>query len=101
MLANLPPQCVEAFTGVSNVSVFADIQEDDTVLDLGCGAGLDSLVAAKRTGPAGTIISVDSTKGIGSRESPELRRQAPSCRSFGQSVSCKHSCSARCATPEP
>jgi arsenite methyltransferase len=58
-LATLPAQCVEAFAGVSNVSVFADIREGDTVLDLGCGAGLDSLIAAKRTGPAGTIIGFD------------------------------------------
>jgi SAM-dependent methyltransferase len=59
LLATLPPQCVDAFTGVSNVSVFADIREGDTVLDLGCGAGLDSLIAAERTGPAGTVIGVD------------------------------------------
>jgi arsenite methyltransferase len=58
-VAALPAQCVEAFTGVSNVSVFADIHNGETVLDLGCGAGLDSLIAAKRTGPAGTVIGVD------------------------------------------
>ncbi len=59
VLATLPSQCVEAFTGVSSVSVFADILHDDTVLDLGCGAGLDSLIAAKRTGPSGTVVGVD------------------------------------------
>src|SRR5258707_1880194 len=59
LLITLPPQCLETFTGVSNVSVFADIRTGDTVLDLGCGAGLDSLIAARRTGPAGTVIGVD------------------------------------------
>ncbi|MBI2679990.1 MAG: methyltransferase domain-containing protein [Candidatus Solibacter usitatus] len=58
-LAALPAECVETFTGVSNVSVFADIRQGDMVLDLGCGAGLDSLIAAQRTGPAGTVIGVD------------------------------------------
>jgi arsenite methyltransferase len=58
-LAALPAHCVEAFTGVSNVSVFADIREGDNVLDLGCGAGLDSLIAAKRTGCSGTVVGVD------------------------------------------
>ena len=58
-LATLPAQCVEAFTGVSNASVFADTRNGDTVLDLGCGAGLDSLIAAKRSAPAGTVIGVD------------------------------------------
>ena len=59
VLAGLPAQCVEAFTGVSNVSIFADIREGGTVLDLGCGAGLDSLIAAKRAGSAGRVIGVD------------------------------------------
>ena len=42
-----------AFTdiaGVSNVSVFADIPEDSSVIDIGCGSGLDSFVASQKTG---------------------------------------------------
>ena len=41
LLDGLPSDCVEAFAGVSNVSVFAEIQRGTTILDLGCGAGLD------------------------------------------------------------
>src|SRR5574340_1038337 len=48
LLASLPSVCVEAFAGVSNVSLFADIAEGATVLDLGCGAGMDTLIAARR-----------------------------------------------------
>jgi arsenite methyltransferase len=59
LLKGLPPACVEAFAGVSNVSVFAQIPGGATVLDLGCGAGLDSLVAARRAGPNGIIVGVD------------------------------------------
>ena len=59
LLDGLPPGCVDAFAGVSNVAVFAQIPEGATVLDLGCGAGLDSLVAAKRCGPKGTVVGVD------------------------------------------
>jgi arsenite methyltransferase len=59
LLAGLPTVCVEAFAGVSNVSVFAQIPEGATVLDLGCGAGLDSLVAASRARPNGTVVGVD------------------------------------------
>jgi len=59
LLADLPALAVEAFTGVSNVAIFADIPEGATVLDLGCGAGLDSLIAAKRVGPAGHVIGLD------------------------------------------
>jgi arsenite methyltransferase len=42
LLDTLPPAAVEAFSGVSNVSLIAEIPEGATVLDLGCGAGLDS-----------------------------------------------------------
>lgn len=59
LLDQLPPECVEAFTGVSNLSLSAEIPKAVTVLDLGCGAGLDSLVAAGRTGPEGTVIGLD------------------------------------------
>lgn len=58
LLDSLPPACVEAFAGVSNVSLFAEISEGATVLDLGCGAGLDSLLAARRA-PSGKVIGVD------------------------------------------
>lgn len=59
LLASLPPDCVEAFTGVSNVSMFAEMPNGAVVLDVGCGAGLDSLIAAKRTGPGGCVIGAD------------------------------------------
>ena len=59
LLAGLPSVSVDAFSGVSNVAVFADIPVGATVLDLGCGAGLDSLIAARRVGPKGAVIGVD------------------------------------------
>ena len=59
LLISLPPVSIDAFSGVSNVAIFADIQVGVTVLDLGCGAGLDSLIAAQRVGPRGRVIGVD------------------------------------------
>ncbi|MDP6537934.1 MAG: methyltransferase domain-containing protein [Planctomycetota bacterium] len=40
---------------------FASVGEGDTVLDLGCGAGLDLLIAAEKVGPTGKVIGVDMT----------------------------------------
>ena len=59
LLETLPPISVEAFAGVSNVAVFAAIPTGATVLDLGCGAGLDSLIAARRVGGGGRVIGID------------------------------------------
>ncbi len=58
-LATLPAAAVDVFTGVSNVSVFADLRPGARVLDLGCGAGLDSLIAARRVGQNGIVVAVD------------------------------------------
>jgi len=64
LLADLPAEAVEAFAGVSNVAVFADLPAGATVLDLGCGAGLDSLIAAGRVGPTGRVIGVDFSQSM-------------------------------------
>ena len=59
LLQSLPESSVKRFTGVSNVSVFAEIQAGSTVLDFGCGAGMDSLIAAVKTGPSGRVHGID------------------------------------------
>lgn len=59
VLDEVPQASVEAFAGVSNVSLFADLPASATVLDLGCGAGMDSIIAARRVGPTGRVIGVD------------------------------------------
>jgi arsenite methyltransferase len=62
LLASLPNAACDAFAGVSNVSLFADVPVGATVLDLGCGAGLDTLIAARRVGSLGKVIGVDFSK---------------------------------------
>ncbi len=59
LLDDLPAISSEAFAGVSNVSISAEIPSGATILDLGCGAGLDALIAARRVGPKGKVIAVD------------------------------------------
>ncbi len=58
-LDRIPDESRDAFAGVSNVSVQAPLREGATVLDIGCGAGLDSLVAADRIGTKGRVIGID------------------------------------------
>ena len=59
LLESLPSVAVDAFAGVSNVAIFAEITAGDHVLDLGCGAGLDSLIAATRVGPTGRVAGIE------------------------------------------
>jgi SAM-dependent methyltransferase len=64
LLNRLPAAAVDAFTGVSNISILAHIPPEATVLDLGCGAGLDSLIAARRVGDAGRVIGIDFSEAM-------------------------------------
>ena len=64
LLAALPAIAADAFTGVSNVAIFADIPAGAIVLDLGCGAGLDSLIAARRVGSTGRVIGFDFSESM-------------------------------------
>ncbi len=60
-LAALPSDCTASFAGVGNPLAIGQIHAGETVLDIGCGAGMDLLLAAGRTGPAGHAIGVDMT----------------------------------------
>ena len=61
-LASLPPDCTASFAGIGNPLAIGPIHPGETVLDVGCGAGMDLLLAAKRTGPEGHAIGVDMTE---------------------------------------
>lgn len=76
VLAELPDVAVDAFTGVSNVSVFASISEGSAVLDVGCGAGLDALVAARRAGKGGHVTGIDFSENMLSRARRATREAA-------------------------
>jgi len=64
LLNRIPKEAAEAFTGVSSVSVQAPIGEGMVAMDVGCGAGLDSIVAAERVGRTGLIIGIDFSAGM-------------------------------------
>jgi len=58
-LAELPQSAIERSLGVANHMRFAAIDPGDTVLDVGCGGGIDSFLAARRTGPSGKVYALD------------------------------------------
>ena len=63
-LAALPLEVTSAFAGVGNPHAVDRIRPGAVVLDIGCGAGTDLLVAAMRTGPTGRAIGVDMTEAM-------------------------------------
>lgn len=60
-LAGIPETSIESFAGTGNPFSLGQIRPGERVVDVGCGAGIDSLIAAKMGGPAGQVIGVDMT----------------------------------------
>src|SRR5713226_451549 len=60
-LANVPEGAVESFAGVANPWTMGRLAPGERVLDLGSGAGTDSLIAARMVGPTGRVTGIDMT----------------------------------------
>lgn len=61
-LSNLPADFTITSFGCGNPLAYSEVREGDVVLDLGPGAGLDLLIAARKVGPSGQVIGVDMTE---------------------------------------
>lgn len=59
ILDKLPQEFTESFTGANNPQSFVDLKEDEVVLDLGCGAGLDLYFYSKSVGNKGKVYGLD------------------------------------------
>jgi arsenite methyltransferase len=58
-LVGVPSATRELALGVGSHLRYADIEPGETILDLGCGAGIDAIMAARRTGPTGRVLALD------------------------------------------
>jgi arsenite methyltransferase len=61
VLRRLPESVLASYCGVGNPFRLGPISRGETILDIGCGAGVDTLVAAIMVGPAGKVTGIDLT----------------------------------------
>ena len=76
LLDGLPSGTVESFTGTGNPFSMGELKPGETVLEIGSGAGLDSLIAARQVAPDGRVIGIDMTDAM-------LKKAAEGARQMG------------------
>jgi len=60
-LSLIPKIARDLSRGCGNPTGFANLQPDETVVDFGCGAGIDVILAAHKIGPGGKVVGIDFT----------------------------------------
>jgi arsenite methyltransferase len=60
-LAGIPEAALASFAGTGSPFLAGELAAGERVVDVGCGAGLDTLIAARMVGAGGTVIGVDMT----------------------------------------
>jgi SAM-dependent methyltransferase len=64
----LPEEVTDSYCGVGNPFALGPINQGEEVLDIGCGSGVDAIMAAMQTGPSGKVTGIDAT--------PEMLKRA-------------------------
>jgi SAM-dependent methyltransferase len=59
-LRAVPETVAASYCGVGNLFSLGPIKEGEAILDIGCGAGVDTILAAMMTGPLGNVVGIDT-----------------------------------------
>lgn len=63
-LEGVPEGSIASFAGTGNPFSLGELRLGERVVDVGCGAGIDSLIAARMVGAEGQVIGIDITEGM-------------------------------------
>ena len=75
-LDGIPEDSIASFAGTGNPFSLGALRPGERVVDVGCGAGIDSLIAARMVGPGGSVIGVDMTPAMLERARASAERGA-------------------------
>ncbi|MDZ7778362.1 MAG: methyltransferase domain-containing protein [Gemmatimonadota bacterium] len=70
----IPEPAIESFAGTGNPFSLGSLEPGERVVDIGCGAGIDSLIAAKMVGTSGETVGVDMTPAMLSKARDSAER---------------------------
>jgi ubiquinone/menaquinone biosynthesis C-methylase UbiE len=75
-LDGIPEDSIASFAGTGNPFSLGALRPGEHVVDVGCGAGIDSLIAARMVGPGGSVVGVDMTPAMLDRARASAERGA-------------------------
>jgi len=78
LLEGIPEESIGRLAGTGNPFALGALQPGETVVELGCGAGMDTLIASRMVGPSGRVLSIDMT--------PEMLEQARAAASAAEAT---------------
>ncbi len=78
ILGNMPDELIESFCGVGNPFTLGQISPEETVLDIGCGAGFDMIIASHLVGRKGKVCGIDITQEMLEKAKKNLEQAAVS-----------------------
>jgi arsenite methyltransferase len=78
LLDGVPREAIASFSGVGNPFRMDGIERGADVLDIGCGSGVDVLVASRLVGPRGSVVGLDMTAAMVERAQDSLSRAGAS-----------------------
>jgi ubiquinone/menaquinone biosynthesis C-methylase UbiE len=81
-LYKLPQTATASFAGVGNPFIMDPLPPGATVIDIGSGAGMDCLLAARRVGQAGSVVGIDMTDAMLQRARTGAAEAGLSCVRF-------------------
>lgn len=61
LLAGIPEEAISRLAGTGNPFALGPLKPGEVVVELGCGAGMDTLIASRMVGPEGRVVSIDMT----------------------------------------
>src|SRR5207253_11214349 len=74
ILDSIPEPTIASFAGTGNPFGAGQILPGERVVDVGCGGGIDSFIAAKMVGPEGRLIGVDMTAAMVAKADRKSKR---------------------------
>jgi arsenite methyltransferase len=74
MIRLLPEEAVASYCGVGNPFSAGSIAQGDHILDIGCGGGVDSMIAALMAGPTGRVVGIDLSPEMVARARQNLEK---------------------------